>query len=1255
MLHKINKDNMKLKDLFFFSAILLVTTTVSALAQKPTLADTIASRAKMVRILLGENPGPVQAEAPYKDGQYMPFSVEMPNVINGNKFTNYLMQMGQSPSMQEQETGVETFFTSYDYKYVASHGCTSPQSYGTMFYVGFTESKYIIVKCDTHDNNKQTRSGFYFYNSNQGCEVPDFREKSYLEPFREQTTKDMDMVNNWVSNDTRRNEIFQGFIDLNTMDYNGDGVDDLFLLLGNTLHIFDGVKLTQIFSKTITTDVDCSPSSVIYDFNGDGINDYLCMVAHTNNFSAETALNFDGAIVASKYDNDALTYNIVDKKMNAADVSSGENKTLRATLKMGLHYPDGRFKAPKVAMAVTEARFDHYIIRDSLRKDSVLSYTLPNDSVKKLINSMLNRNDSLTSKEDYHLTKNDSLLHDSILGSCDYIYTFDQYLTMVDVSSSTVDKSDDVWYRADARKNQSILCNRTTDAGYFFGHAADRRRPFLFGRPALCSAFTDGWDNPQQIFWGNNVYNFNATTKEFSCTYEIPNKHDYYSSDEGFDRVVGGQIEAIRTSNGFNEGKEAFAFILSTSYNRYDKGTIYDDYDWADGKYQLATLWRPTKDSNWTYDICYTLAQNGNEPMTLAMGKIAKDKGAKVKFISSEVTCSNPIISYVLAAPPYVKGLTKNTGSVMFSQTKSESASETQATTESSGGGAEVSMELLKWLKISTRLSFTKSWSNSTTQTISSSEERASGTSEGIDYVVFNYMPADLFTYEITECDADKELVGTKFNLTKVRDAGIMQKGMPVTEFNDMVAGTTCPQITSDVLPHTVGYVGSYRNGLYKDADIRKAFNVADSDYFRYSQVVSVPAESATEELTLSYGKGGSESYSESTNTDVTVSFSIGMSEWKFGGGGSYTHSWGDSWTQLKTWNNSYSISATLPNVYNPDANHYTYCLVWYQHRVKNSDDESDNQNYMVANWYVVDDQTTISKTLAEIMSEGNEKRGYTIKDDLTVPCTSINGNDVYAKDGNNYTPRQEKGAKTDPWNNADFDQSNWIRLVGDSVVASSSTGSVLIPGGTVSGTFSRDEHGNPTFNVISGKLKYDDCTNYSPNVNYMANFALVQPAETQNYFLVTPKPYEYLNVKGAALNADCDSLYMPAKDNYGTIGKAKIDWSLCDEEMRNKFTSAGEAHNFTFNALVYRNSLWPTTLPSEATADGGWVIAPVNNLTVEEATGIGHITTGDSNVESVKYVDMSGSEFREVSKGGIYIKVIRYTNGTTSTQKVVK
>lgn len=1231
---------MKPRFLFIISAMLMAATSVSTSAQKHTLADTIAARSRMVKTLLGENPGPVQAEVPYKDNDYMPYSAETPNLIIGNKYTNYLLQLDQSAPMQAQESGKANYYHS-DYYYVASHGCTSAKSYGVMFYVEFTKSQFQIVRCSTRDG-EQKRSGIFFYNTSVSQEAPDFTEKSYLEPLREKTTANMDIVNNWVSNDTRRNEIFQSFIDLNTMDYNDDGIDDLMLVVGNTLHIIDGSTLEEIAKKQITTDVDCSPSSVVYDFNDDGIDDYLCMIAHTSDYANQTDLKFDGVIAASKYaDDGTLSYSLVDKTMSAADLASGSGKTMRGTMAMQLVYPESRWQAPMLAIAVTDCRYNGIQFSD----------TIKNDTTKLNLGATLDANKLDTLSSGYNI-----------------IYLFDEYLSMVNISSAAIGQPVDNWYRVDAKKNEEIRCNRTTNSGYLFGHCEDRRRPFLFGRPALSGAFTDGWDNPQQIFWINSVYGYNPNTKAFSQAYVMPNQHDWqtYNNDNGFDRIVGGQIESVRTTNGFSEGKEAFAFISAESKNQYDKGTLYDDFDWADSNYKFGALWRASKTSDWTLVTPYTLSADSAR-FAIALGKIAKDKGAKMKLISSEVTCSNPIISYVLAAPPYVKGLTTSTGSVMFSQSSSESASETKAYTECAGGGTEDGKQLniLSLLKIGTRKSLTKSWSNSTSQTISSGEERASGTSAGIDYVVFNYMPADLFTYEITECEAVPEMVGTKFHLTKVRDAGIMQKGMPVSEFNAMVEGTTCPQIKSDVLSHTVGYVGSYHKGLYNESAIRKAFNVADSDYFRISQVVAVPEESATERITLSYGKGGSESYSEATHTDVALAFSLGPIEWSFGRfswmdkwidkdkKGDPT-SWDNSWSQTKSWNNSYSITAVLPNVTNPSTNYYTYCLVWYQHRVKNADGQSDSQNYMVANWYVLDDQTTPSKTLAEILSEGKDGYAYTISDDLTAPYVSADGSTVYAKDDNNYSPRQDQGSKSDPWNNAAFDQSNWIKLVGDSTMAGKITGNNrLLPGGTIAGILSHDNNGNPIFTVISGELDHDISQGYSPNMYRMANFALVQPAEAQNYFLVTPKPYEYLTVKGAALSADTTTFYMPASDGNGAIGQAKIDWSLCGNK-RDRFTYTNEEHKYNFTALVYRGSQWPSTLPSEATADGGWIIAPISGLEPESPTSVNGVNNDNREVQSVTYVDMAGREYNK-APSGMYVKVTRYTDGTTSSQKMVK
>ncbi len=1149
--------------------------------------------------LSGADVSEVENVDPILDSTYLRVGPENVFSATGNKGTEYKMIPNEIRTITEENSFTHSLDIGYLYS-VCKAGHVKAAS-DVVFNVYFNKTQYQIVKTNI-EGNSSAKSAVFGYSDSK---IPDITNEYFISTLRNSSTSDMDIINGYVSNNTRRNEVFQSFVDVNALDYNDDGTDDLFLFLGNTLYVYDGNTLEQIFTYQLTNNTNNSPSSVIADFNGDGIDDYLCLEATMSSYSYQNA-EIKGLYIGSVYDasTNKLTYSAHAVEMNGSDVAQHDKCAKRAMLTTRLFYPYGKSNVAKLLIALTEIRY--------YEKD----------------------------------------------GSNYYNY-FDHTLTCINVSGQDIESDNaNGWYTVDVQKRERTVCQLHSSTGYWIGSKYERKRPYYFGHPALGTAFIDGINNPQLVFWINKVYECNEKDQTFTQLYEIPNLHE--NNNTGFDRVVGGQVEAQKTENSINKGREMFVFHLADSDNKEDKGTLYDDFDWRDTDYKVACLWRDLKlkAAPWYIVASNSIQETSGSPLTLSLTAVHKGQGALLKLMRRDVISTNPVIGYVLAAPPYIKGLTIKPGSVAFTKSSSSSSSNTDATTWRVGGGFDVSAKFGGIFTVSVHTAIVHSWTSQFRSTVTESESRGSGTQSGEDYVVFYYMPADQFTYKVIKCATIPEMVGEEFKIVKVRSTGMLQKGMSVTQYNEMVKGTTCRQIGENVISHTVGDVGSYKHGAYDEATMRSAFKVDKTEYFRYSAAFDAPEEDADETVALTYSKGGGEDVSEATNIDVTVSLGIGKQEWAWGGGVFATGGWTTSWTQSKSWDDTYRIDAKLPNVYNPKDNNYTYCLVWYRHHTQDSSG-TDLENYMVANWYVLEDNTTTKLPLSDIIKTGTENGLYTVTDTLTAVYKSSDGSMIFAKDKNCYTPRQERGGKDDPYSNADFDQSNWIRLKGvEGLAFGMSDSKAIIPGGTLRGYLTRDEQGNPTLNIFAKAIPFSDGNTFTGNKVNMANFALTQGEDAQNVYLITPKPYEYVYVENAILNDDKTKFYMPSAatglNDHNLVGEAKIDWSM-EDDIENKFSATGENTLYNFYAIAYRNKLHSSTLPKEATADGGWTLIPINGTFIDNIpTQIVPIDTESKTIAKVRYFNLMGIECTNPTTG-IFVRVTTYTDGTTKSEKIFK
>ena len=868
----------------------------------PAMADDFVPEEDSVRIRMAKElgvPSDVITDEPIKDGSYMSFGPEYFNSLRGTSNTSYSLSpnYGVEP-VQVKQNNLDPGF---DYKYVLSKAVEgNPEECGVVYYVYFSKDQYRVIKYDRR-TGETTKSGLFSYSTAQ---VADLTNTDFIHQFRNMSNSKFDIFNgSWCSNNVRRNEVFQGLADLNTMDYDRDGYNDLFVVIGNSLTIFSGKSGGPIDRVTIpSTSNNLSPASVVCDLNGDGIDDYLCISIDSKN-NDKSSIDFNGVFFGSKREGDRIAYTKVNKTMKASDLASGDDKTYRGTLSLKPFYPNGRTGGVKLAMAVTE-----------LEESSHVDYTT-----------------------DY------------------FFYTC---LSIIDVSSDYIGESSGDWYNVEHKERSGVLAYRH-GVNWHCGHYCDRRSPFLYGRPALCTAFVDGYDSPQQIFWIGRIYKYTGSISDGSPKYEMtqvfemPDKHekDYEpirGGLSGFDRVVGGQIEAVQTAAQYKSGNEIFAFVRAEAYDHFDDNYFTDwswDYDWIDINYKLCSLVK--KDGSWTLAPLVDYKDDSNTPITLT--KMEATKGMQLELVNKEVTYCTPIISHVLCAPPHNKDKEITTGSMSYSFTDSQTESVSRSLSNTIGGSISSQFELLPILKVSTTKSVSNSWSDTSSESMGMSQTRGTSSDCGQDLVVFNYLLADKFVYRIVDCEADDGMVGNKITLLKTRASGYMQCTKTVDKFNQLVAGSSCPQITPEMLKHTVGDDKSYPYGSDRTEDMFQVYEGPNDSIISYS-VFACKNDVSNESVALSISRSSSQGTGKSTSIQSSLSFNLSGSGWPISVSANANTGKSESWSHTTTMSTTQSVSATLPKMAPDSVNTRRYRLVYYKHYVPGN---STTKSFMIANWYV--------------------------------------------------------------------------------------------------------------------------------------------------------------------------------------------------------------------------------------------------------------------------------------------------------------
>ena len=147
--------------------------------------------------------------------------------------------------------------------------------------------------------------------------------------------------------------------------------------------------------------------------------------------------------------------------------------------------------------------------------------------------------------------------------------------------------------------------------------------------------------------------------------------------------------------------------------------------------------------------------------------------------------------------------------------------------------------------------------------------------------------------------------------------------------------------------------------------------------------------------------------------------------------------------------------------------------------------------------------------TLADIVSKGEVGKEYVVANDLTGVWVNDQDKWLWVKDenGDAVNPSYNTRLLPVPESNSDveYDQSNWAQLILKETVTTGMQGSVLL-GQTVIGTLT--DRDNPTVELRANPIPTGSAP-YVPNTFVPANFV-----EQNDYFMVQPKPQEYVNIE---------------------------------------------------------------------------------------------------------------------------------------------
>lgn len=322
----------------------------------------------------------------------------------------------------------------------------------------------------------------------------------------------------------------------------------------------------------------------------------------------------------------------------------------------------------------------------------------------------------------------------------------------------------------------------------------------------------------------------------------------------------------------------------------------------------------------------------------------------------------------------------------------------------------------------------------------------------------------------------------------------------------------------------------------------------------------------------------------------------------------------------------------------------------------------------------------------------------------------------IFAKDNGNYAnpsaPSDTQKSyvieyESDDFTNSvaqeDYDQSNWIEILIPSDVTSKTEPNAYtqelgalqgryegktLKAGSITGTYVDDL--NPTIQV---NVLPDDETSssYTPNIYCAANFLKSNidngalGVDGEYYFMMDAKPNEFCKVVWGYYDSNNGNYFViPAREGnvvngHGFHGSFKADLSLSSDQQiyhdydnisawiteSNDPSFNGQQFLYTFDAVVRKNPNYsnPASGAPRRIQPGtgdfeqnpAYIVYPIisNYQNPEGVVSVKEVL-GNKAIESVHYYNMMGMEGKTPFEG-INIVVTRYTDGSTSTTKVMK
>ena len=351
------------------------------------------------------------------------------------------------------------------------------------------------------------------------------------------------------------------------------------------------------------------------------------------------------------------------------------------------------------------------------------------------------------------------------------------------------------------------------------------------------------------------------------------------------------------------------------------------------------------------------------------------------------------------------------------------------------------------------------------------------------------------------------------------------------------------------------------------------------------------------------------------------------------------------------------------------------------------------------------------SLLLEDLVQVGVEGQPYTISNQLhAVEVTWDNNRGkfaIFAKDDHmyanksyptanqeSYLIRYENGSFINEVAQEDYDQSNWIEILIPSDVTQKNPNILdyqstldglketfenkILAAGSISGTYIDDL--NPTIEVTTRPTP-ESASIYTPNIYCTANFPMYNyenggaQGNDGIYFMMDPKPHEFCKVVWAYYGGSGNYFIAPQREGdeingHDFKGSFLANMSLCEdidvvyEDVATYFSNSTDAGLlYGFNAIVRKteanqaNGAPHRIQPSDSgtEANPAYVVYPLNasSTSSDNVVDVKELLGGKT-IESIHYYNTMGMEGKTPFEG-INIVVTRFTDGSTSTYKVMK